>query len=113
MSAAKAISPVQPSRFHNLDDVQLADAYGAAYEVAKAAEEDKEALKAEFVRRNLWGAIGASFIVTRTESSSMRIDTTSIRVEMGVDWCNARSKPSKRTTLTVMPKAPVGAEPTA
>ena len=94
MSASKAISPVQPSRFHKLDDIQLADAYGAADQVAKAAEEDKKALKAEFVRRNLWGAIGTSFIVTRIETPSLRLDTAAIRVEMGEDWCKARSKRS-------------------
>lgn len=112
MSASKAISPVQPSRFHNLDDNQLADAFGAAHQIAKAAEDDKEALKAEFVRRKLWGAVGQTFIVTRTETTSVRLDTKQVRVEMGEDWCKARSKESTATSLRVMPREPVGAEPT-
>lgn len=113
MSAARPVSPVQPSRFHQLDDNQLADAYGAVDQVAKAAEEDKKALKAEFVRRKLWGSVGFTFIVTRTETPSLRLDTAAIRVEMGEDWCKARSKGSTTMSLRVMPREPVSAEPTA
>lgn len=109
MTAAQAIKPVQPSRFANVTDAMLADAYGTASAAEKIAEAEKDALKSEFIRRKLWSAAGDAFVVTRSEIPQERLDTTKIRVEMGEDWCKARSRSTLAVSLRASRKDP--AEP--
>ena len=112
MRASKAVNPVQPTRFANITNAMLADAYGAAQELCKAAEVEKDALKSEFIRRKLFLADGDTFVVTRADVSSSRLDTTKVRVAMGDDWCAKYSKPQKSTSLRATKKDPAEQTPT-
>jgi hypothetical protein len=49
-----------PSRFHNFSDATLADELGRVDAIAKAAEAELSALKAEFKTRGLKAATGNS-----------------------------------------------------
>jgi hypothetical protein len=72
-----------PSRFHNLSDMQLADAIGAADGVLKAAEAELKALKDEFKARGLEEATGDQFTVTAKDQIAGRLDTAAVKAFLG------------------------------
>jgi hypothetical protein len=72
-----------PSRFHNLSDATLADVLGRVDAIAKVAEAELSALKAEFKARGLKAATGDSYAVSATEQISGRLDAKAVRDFLG------------------------------
>jgi hypothetical protein len=80
---AQATREYTTSRFHNLSDCALADAFGNADACLKGAEAECKALKDEFKRRGLTEAVGDNFIVTANEQISGRLDTKAVKEFLG------------------------------
>lgn len=55
------------SKFHNMSAAQLADALGQADALAKAAQAEVDAVKAEIKARGMSEAVGDFFSLTVTE----------------------------------------------
>lgn len=76
-----------PGKFHNLNAAQLADALGQADALAKAAQAEVDAIKAEIKARGMSEAVGDFFTLTVTEQIQGRIDTAAVKALLGDDYC--------------------------
>ncbi len=87
--------------FDNFTDHQLADEIGMLDTQAKTLKARLDAAKAEFKRRNIAKAIGAKFVITRSDSVRWSLDGKAIKEAMGANWVDRHSKPSNVTTIRV------------
>jgi hypothetical protein len=87
-----------------LTDAQLADRWGAAKAELKDSEQEIEAFKDEFERRELKIAEGRKFIVLKEVGSQTRLNSKAVKAEMGVQWYKERSVESPRVEYHVTAK---------
>lgn len=71
------------SKFHNVSLADLADQAGALDTEIKARQEQLDELKDELKRREVNCARGTRFMVTVSESTSKRLDTTRLKADLG------------------------------
>lgn len=77
-----------------LTDAQLADEIGRLDALKKAIEVKLEAAKDRFKDRGLSEIIGNSYRIVRNEKVTWRLDTNTIKKEMGQAWYDKRCKQS-------------------
>ena len=98
-----------PSPFHNMSDEQLADEIGKLDTHIKTQAEQLEALKDEFKARDISAACGNSYAVTRSDTTSKRLDTKKLRAALGDDLV-AYETETKSTRLTIKASPRLGQE---
>lgn len=77
---------MSPTRFHNTSNAALADMLGRADGVAKAADAELEALKAEAKRRGAELLTGDGFEVSIKEQIAGRADVAALKAHLGADY---------------------------
>ena len=90
------------NQFNNLSNEQLADEIGKLDTVIKEQTERLDALKDAFKARNCSAARGELFVVTRSETTSKRLDTKKLRAALG-DALDGYEIESSSTRLLVKP----------
>lgn len=98
-----------PSPFHNMSDEQLADEIGKLDTHIKTQAEQLEALKDEFKARDISAARGDLYAVTRSISTSKRLDTKKLRAALG-DALDGYETETTSTRLTIKASPRLGQE---
>jgi hypothetical protein len=98
--------PATASRFDNLSPAQLADRYGKADAIAKAAKAEMDDLKAELLARKIEEASGDAYSVSIAyDQISWRLDTEAVKAHLGAAYSRfqkisystiVRPKPNER-----------------
>lgn len=79
----------------------LADAYGEIDAQIKALEKQRDALKAEMLKRKTAEFEGDRFTILRSEYDRTALDTTALKAALGEDIVAEYSKTTTCTRLTV------------
>lgn len=94
------------NRFDNLSDAQIADRYGKADAIAKAAKAEMDDLKAEMLARKIEEAAGDAYSVSIAyDQIAWRLDTEAVKAHLGAAYSRfqkisystiVRPKPNER-----------------